>query len=81
MNLEKGHDSYIKDTPDFFCQLQHINQNETLPDNALLVVIDAIGLYTNIPQEEGVLCVEEALEQRVNSKVPSKFITRLLEII
>ena len=48
---EKGHDSYIQDTPDFLRQLQHINQNETLPDNALLVVIDAIGLYTNIPQE------------------------------
>ena len=47
----------------------------------MLVVLDVIGLYTNIPQEEGVLCVEEALEQRVNPKVPSKFITRLLEII
>ena len=44
----------------------------------MLVVIDAIGLYTNIPQEEGVLCVEEALQQRVNAKVPSKFINRLL---
>ena len=62
-------------------QLQDINQKETLPENALLVVIDAIGLYTNIPQEEGVLCVEEALEQRVNTKVPSKYIARLLEII
>ena len=79
--LGRSHDSYIQDTPDFLRQLQNINQTETLPDNALLVVIDAIGLYTNIPQEEGVLCVEEALEQRVNPKVPSKFITRLLEII
>ena len=28
-----------------------------------------------------VSCVEEALEQRVNPKVPSKYISRLLEII
>ena len=62
-------------------QLQDINQKETLPENALLVVIDVIGLYTNIPQEEGVACVEEALEERLHSKVPSKYIARLLEII
>ena len=79
--LGVSHPSYLQDTPDFLRQLQDINQKETLPENALLVVIDAIGLYTNIPQEEGVLCVEEALEQRVNTKVPSKYIARLLEII
>ena len=66
------HKSYIQDTSDFLRHLQDINQKETLPENALLVVIDAIGLYTNIPQEEGVACVEEALEERLNPKVPSK---------
>ena len=80
-DLGNLHNSYLQDTPNFLRQLQYLNQTETLPDNAMLVVIDVSGLYTNIPQEEGVLCVEEALEQRVNPKVPSKFITRLLEII
>ena len=29
------------------------------------VVIDVVGLHTNIPQDEGVQCVEEALGERV----------------
>ena len=76
-----SHSSYIKDTPDFLRQLQDLNLAGELPLHALLVVIDAIGLYTNIPQEEGVQCVEEALEEQSNSTVPGKYIARLLEII
>ena len=45
------------------------------------MVIYAIGLYTNIPQEEGVQCVEEALEEQSNTTVPGKYIARLLELI
>ena len=42
--------SYLKDTTAF------INLTETtkVPKNAILVSIDVISLYTNIPQEEGV---------------------------
>ena len=76
-----SHETYLKDTPDFLRQLQELNKKEQLPANALLVVIDAIGLYTNIPQEEGVQCVEEALSERLNSPVPGNYIARLLEII
>ena len=61
--------------------MQQINLNEQLPENALLVVVDAIGLYTNIPQDEGVQCAEEALLERTNPVVPASYITRLLEII
>ena len=43
-----SHDTYIQDTPDFLRQLHQLNQQGDLPDNAMLVVIDAIGLYTNI---------------------------------
>ena len=46
-----SHDTYLQDTPDFLRQLQQINLNEQLPENALLVVVDVIGLYTNIPQD------------------------------
>ena len=76
-----SHDTYLQDTPDFLRKLQKINLEEKLPEHALLVVIDAIGLYTNIPQQEGVQCVEEALDERVCQVVPSSYITRLLEII
>ena len=71
----------MQDTPDFLRHLHQINQEEELPANALLEVIDVIGLYPNIPQDEGVQCVEEALSERMNSPIPGNFIARLLEII
>ena len=47
----------------------------------MLVVIDVIGLYDNIPPEEGVNSVGKSLEERPTSTVPSGFILRLLHII
>ena len=35
----------------------------------------------NIPQKEGVKCVEKVLNERINQEVPGGFITRLLELI
>ena len=52
-----------------------------MPANAILATIDVSGLYTNIPQDEGIDCVKEALEERINPEIPTGFITRLLEII
>ena len=57
------------------------HQGEPLPDNALLVVIDAVGLYDNIPPKEGVQCVGESLEEQASTKVSPQFITRLLQLV
>ena len=80
-DLGTSHESYLKDTPDFLRQLLQKNQNNSLPDNAMLVVIDAIGLYTNIPQDEGVKFVEEAFETKEHFRVPGLYKAKLLEII
>ena len=42
--------SYIKDTTDFISKLKDI---PSLPGHSLLVTLDVISLYTNIPNEEG----------------------------
>ena len=47
----------------------------------MLVSIDVSALYTNIPQDEGIEAVREALLERDNPEVPTDFLTRLLEII
>ena len=47
----------------------------------MLVVIDVIGLYDNIPPKEGVKSVGEALRERPTSKVPAEYMERLLQII
>ena len=45
------------------------------------LTIDVSALYTNIPQDEGIEAVREALQERNNKDVPTEFIIRMLEII
>ena len=44
---------YIKDTNDFLKKLRSLPK---LPDNIVLCTVDVVGLYPNIPHEEG-LCL------------------------
>ena len=39
------------------------------------------GIYTNIPQDEGIEAVREALLERNHPDIPTDFLIRLLEII
>ena len=50
--------SYLKDTTDFLNFLEKTK----LPKNTILVSMDVTGLYTNIPQEEGITTVCKAYE-------------------
>ena len=79
--LGQSHEAFLEDTPHFLRHVEEINQQGPLPDNAKIVVVDVIGLYPNIPPDEGVQCVGEALRERGSSKVPSGYIQRLLQII
>jgi hypothetical protein len=79
-NIANKHQSYLQDTPDFLRTIEHINKGPKLPRNAMLVTIDAIGAYTNIPQEDGIKVLKEALEKRINPKIPTEFIAKLMEL-
>ena len=80
-DVANKHATYLQDTPDFLRQLEQHNNETILPNNAKLVVIDVVGLYTNIPQQEGVECVQKRLETNMNSEVPGMYVTRLLELL
>ena len=79
--LSTKHPSYLQDTPHFLRLIDELNKGPKLPQNAIIVTFDVVGLYTNIPQEEGLKTAREALEERVNPETPSDFIVRMLEII
>ena len=79
--ISYSHPSYLQDTPDFLREIEKINAGPELPDNSLLVSMDAIGLYDNIPNDEGIESLGEALEERKDPKVPTGFIQRMMEII
>ena len=76
-----SHPSYIQDTPDFLRGIENINAGQELPENATLVALDVDGLFTNIPHEDGISTMKEALDERVNPKVPSAFIVELMQLV
>ena len=47
----------------------------------MLVTMDIIGAYTNIPQEDGASCLKEAMDERSDQTVPSESIAKMMELI
>lgn len=76
-----SHALYLQDTPDFLRHIDKINKEIIFSNEAMLVVIDMIGLYNNIPHNEGVNCVENILEQSHSSNVRNGIRGRLLELL
>ena len=79
--LGTKHETYLQDTPDFLRSIETINRGPKLPKNTILVAVDASGLYTNIPKEDGMDSLEESLEEQDNKEIPTKFILQLMELI
>ena len=76
--LAKQVKSFIKDTNDFLCKLQGI---KNLPDNAILCTADVVGLYPNIPHDEGLAAVHKALERREDKSISSDTLLELTELV
>ena len=53
--------SYIKDTNEFLKKLRSLQK---LPDDIILCTMDVVGLYPNIPHEEGLSALRKRLETR-----------------
>ena len=69
---------YIKDTNDFLRKLQNFRK---LPDDVILCTIDVVGLYSNIPYEEGLLFLKKALDKRRNKTVSTESLIELAELV
>jgi peptide-methionine (R)-S-oxide reductase len=75
--------SFIEDTPDLLRALEELKK-EQIPDSAIPVTIDVVGLYSNIPQDEALKRMEEALEARPacqKQQVPTNFLMTLLNLV
>ena len=79
--ISTTHPSYLQDTPHFLRIVNKINNGPKLPSNSMLVTSDITGAYTNIPQDDGSECLLEALEERKDKKISSKFTVDLMELI
>ena len=75
--LSTTHKSYLKDTWHFL----DVISNTPIPDNALLITCDVESLYTNIPIQEGIDIIKQALDSRPRPHTtPTMDVIRLLEI-
>ena len=54
---------------------------ERFPDGAILVTIDLVGLYPNIPHDEGLEALRRALNKRSNLAIPADHAVDLAELV
>lgn len=73
--------SFIKDTNDFLLDIMEIE----IPNSSLLVTLDVVSLYTNIPHADGITAVSSAYEQSacdkpIDSQTLKTFLRLILEL-
>ena len=70
--------SYIKDTNDFLKKVARLSH---LPDDIILCTIDIVGLYSNIPHDEGLITLRKSLESRKNKTISTDSLMDLAECV
>ena len=70
--------TYVRDSSHF---LELIEGLGPIPDDAILVTADVVGLYPNIPHEEGLQALGEALDRRSNNKIPTNVLMEMTEFV
>ena len=70
--------SYIKDTNDFLKKLRSL---PNLPDDITLFTVDVVGLYSNIPHDEGLSALRKRLDLRKEKDVTTSTLVELAEVV
>ena len=68
----------LEDTRDF---LSRLNERCEIPENAYLVLLNAVGLYLHMPYEEGLEILKSFLDKSEDQSVSSKNLCRKAKII
>ena len=68
--------SYIRDSEDF---IDKTNEIKNIPEDAILVTTDVIGLYPCIPHDAGLKALKNALDERENKSIPTKKLLKMAE--
>ena len=75
--MQKGW-SYIKDSGDFINKTKNLS---TIPDNAILVTADVVGLHPSIPHEAGLRALKEALDKQDKKCIPTEDLVKMAEFV
>ena len=71
-------ESYNKDTGDF---LHKIKNKNAIPENAISVAADVVGLYPTIPHQTGLEALREVLDKRETHRVPTSKLVKMAEFV
>ena len=74
--MQKGW-SYIKDSGHF---IKKINNLDLIPENAILVTADVVGLYPRIPHEVGFRALREALNKRDEKTILTEELLKMADL-
>ena len=70
--------SYIRDSEDFINKSQNLGK---IPDYAVLVTVDVVGLYPNIPHNVGLRGLKEALDKREQKNIHTEDLAEMAEFV
>ena len=76
--IMKNGKSYIRDSSHFLEKIKNIS---SIPDNALLVTADVVGLYPSIPHSAGLNSLKRAFEKRINKQIPTSDLVKMAEFV
>ena len=61
--------------------LKKIANLAPLPDGLILCTVDVVGLYPNIPHEEGLIAIRKALDTRKGKTISTDSLIKLAEYV
>ena len=70
--------SYIKDSGDFLKKIKNVGN---IPENAILVTADVVGLYPNIPHNAGLKVLSNMLEAREHKAVSTEDLVKMARFV
>ena len=70
--------SYIKDSGDFLKKIKNVGN---IPENAILVAADVVGLYPNIPHSAAIKALSNMLEAREHKAVSTEDLVKMARFV
>ena len=70
--------SFITDSRDFLKKVTHLVQ---IPNGAILVRADVVGLYPSIPHKAGLEALRTRLNKRETFEIPTKDIVQMADLV
>ena len=68
----------LEDTRDFLCRIKGLSE---IPNDAILVSFDVVGLYPHIPHEEGLATMKTFLDKRPEKEISTSALCELANIV